>query len=94
MVVYLRCSSNNRASSFYDSFSQAVQQFGLPSRVRSDQGRENVFGCSAHARTQRRRKREYNNRYIDTQPNALNVFGATYIAVSLKPFTACFITWR
>ena len=43
MVVYLRCSSNNRASSVYDSFLQAVQQFGLPSRVRSDQGRENVL---------------------------------------------------
>lgn len=43
MIVYLKCSPNNRASTVYDSFLQAVRQFGLPSRVRSDQGRENVL---------------------------------------------------
>lgn len=43
MVVYLRCSSNNRASTVYRSFLEAVQQFGLPSRVISDQGGENIL---------------------------------------------------
>ena len=43
MVVYLKCSPNNRASTVYASFLQAVHQFGLPSRVRSDQGGENVL---------------------------------------------------
>ena len=43
MVVYLKCSPNNRASTVYELFLRAVQEFGLPSRVRSDQGRENIL---------------------------------------------------
>ena len=41
MVVYLKCSSNNRSSTVYSLFLEAVRQYGLPSRVKSDQGREN-----------------------------------------------------
>lgn len=41
MIVYLKCSTNNRASTVLESFLQAVRRFGLPSRVRSDHGREN-----------------------------------------------------
>ena len=41
MVVYLKCSSNNRSATVYSLFLEAVRQYGLPSRVRSDQGREN-----------------------------------------------------
>ena len=36
-------SETNRASTVYNLFLEAVNQFGLPSRVRSDQGRENVM---------------------------------------------------
>lgn len=43
MIVFLHCSSNNRASTVYDLFLNAVQSYGLPSRVRSDQGRENIL---------------------------------------------------
>ena len=43
MVVYAKCSTNNRASTVYNLFLGAVNKFGLPSRVRSDQGRENVM---------------------------------------------------
>ena len=42
-MVYLKCSPNNRASTVYELFLQAVRNFGLPSRVRSDQGRENIL---------------------------------------------------
>ncbi len=39
----MKCSSNNRSSTVYNLFRGAVQQFGLPSRVRADQGRENIL---------------------------------------------------
>lgn len=42
-VLYLKCSNNNRASTVYDLFLEAVYHYGLPSRVRSDQGTENVL---------------------------------------------------
>ncbi|XP_058876902.1 uncharacterized protein LOC131731670 [Acipenser ruthenus] len=40
-IVYLKA-SNNRASTVFESFVRAVHQFGLPSRVRSDKGLENI----------------------------------------------------
>ena len=42
LIVYLRCSTNNRASTVLSLFEQGVAKFGLPSRVRSDQGGENT----------------------------------------------------
>ena len=42
LIVFLRCSGNNRASTVYDLFIKAIEQYGLPSRIRCDQGRENI----------------------------------------------------
>ena len=42
LIVYLKCSTNNRASTVLSAFEEGVQKFGLPSHVRSDQGGENV----------------------------------------------------
>lgn len=42
LIVYLKCASNIRASTVYESFLGAVRQYHLPSRVRCDQGGENV----------------------------------------------------
>ena len=43
MLVYVKCSTNNRASTVYNQFCTAICQYGLPSRVRCDQGGENVL---------------------------------------------------
>lgn len=43
LVVFIKCSTNNKASTVYDSFLQAVRRYGLPSRVRCDQGGENII---------------------------------------------------
>lgn len=40
-VVGLRASDNNRATTVLDIFLDAVKQWGFPSRVRADHGREN-----------------------------------------------------
>ena len=40
--MYLRASTNNLASTVLSAFTSAVDQFGLPSRIRIDGGGENV----------------------------------------------------
>lgn len=42
MIIFLRCSTNNRADTVMSAFQRAVQQFGVPSRVRGDHGGENI----------------------------------------------------
>ena len=36
--MFLKCSTNNRASTVYELFTDAIGNYGVPSRVRSDQG--------------------------------------------------------
>ena len=42
MIAFLKCSTNNPARTALGCFVEAVRSFGLPSRVRSDTGGENV----------------------------------------------------
>ena len=45
MITYLSCSTNNRASTVMELFRKSITEFGIPSRVRSDKGGENVLVC-------------------------------------------------
>ena len=42
LIVYLRCSNNNRAATVLSLFRESINIWGLPSRVRADDGGENV----------------------------------------------------
>ena len=41
-VVYIKCANNNCADTVLESFSEGLAEFGIPDRVRSDHGRENI----------------------------------------------------
>ena len=41
--MFMKCSTNNRASTVLEYFVEGVRKYGLPSRVRTDQGRENML---------------------------------------------------
>ena len=41
-IVYLKCCTDNKVSTVIQYFEEGVQEFGIPSRVRGDQGMENV----------------------------------------------------
>ena len=42
LIIYLQCSTNNTAARVLSSFTDAVQQYGLLDKVRTDLGGENV----------------------------------------------------
>ena len=42
LPVYCGCSNNNRAATVFQYFREAIANYGMPSRVRSDKGGENV----------------------------------------------------
>lgn len=45
MIVYLECSTNNLSLTVYRLFRAATEEYGVPSRVCSDKGGENILLC-------------------------------------------------
>ena len=43
VVTYLKAATNNTAQTAFSAFLQGVESYGLPSRVRTDRGGENVL---------------------------------------------------
>ena len=43
LIMFLRGSTNNRASTVLSAFTSAIDQYGLPSRIRMDRGGENIL---------------------------------------------------
>ncbi|PFX25078.1 hypothetical protein AWC38_SpisGene10295 [Stylophora pistillata] len=43
LLVYVHCCNNNKADTVLSLFEDGVQRMGLPSRVRSDYGMENIY---------------------------------------------------
>ena len=43
LIVFLRCSDNNKSNTVYKLFLNSIREYGVPSRIRCDQGRENVL---------------------------------------------------
>jgi hypothetical protein len=41
-LMYVHCADNNRAQTALDAFIKGVQEYGVPSRIRTDQGLENI----------------------------------------------------
>ena len=45
MIVYLHCSTNNISATVMTLFYEAIEKYGIPSRVQSDKGGENILVC-------------------------------------------------
>ena len=79
LITYCHCSSNNQASTVLSLFSKAVETYGLPLKVRSDYGGENVLvwnfmlekhlnsNCVLTGRSVHNQRIERLNRDINTQ---------------------------
>ena len=42
MITFLQCLNNNRAETLLEHFKQGIENYGLPLRVRTDKGMENI----------------------------------------------------
>lgn len=46
LITYLKCSNNKRSDTVLHAFQEGIQTCGMPQRIRSDRGGENVQVCT------------------------------------------------
>jgi len=93
LIVFLCCSSNYRSSTVFSHFMSVVQRYGLPSRVRSDQGCENMMVARymlEHRGTQR--SSMLTGSSIHNQK--IEGFGVICLDVPYSSITAYFTFWK
>ncbi|XP_048854383.1 uncharacterized protein LOC125722239 isoform X3 [Brienomyrus brachyistius] len=83
LVVYLTADTNNRADTVLHAFLDAVRQYGLPSRVRSDKGGENFEVAHFMVQTQgENRNSHITGRSVHNQ-RLMSFMGQAWMAQSL-----------
>ena len=53
LIVFLKCSDNNRGETVKRNFIEAIHEYGIPSRIRTDQGGENMQVAENDVRVER-----------------------------------------
>lgn len=67
VIPYLKASGNNRADTSLSGFLSGIEHYGLPSRVRTDKGGENVL-IAEYMLRKRFREGKYHNWTECSQP--------------------------
>ncbi|KAL3993497.1 tripartite motif-containing protein 16 [Sarotherodon galilaeus] len=95
LIVYLTATNNNRAQTVLESFMTAVQHYGIPSRVRSDKGGENILvarfivaHCGLNRRSHIAGRSVHNQRierlWRDVFHNVLDLFSTTFLRLEAE----------
>ena len=93
LIVYLKCSENNRADTVLELFLHAVRHYGWPSHVRSDLGMENIEVARAMI-TNRGTGREAISVELAFTINELRDFGVTHLPVWVTCITLSSMIWK